>query len=65
MVNERIHTPLGIAETLLIEGGRITAVGTTATIGLHCDTRIVDLKERAVLPGFSDSHTHFVAWAQS
>ena len=65
LVNGRIHTPLGIAEALLIEGGRITAVGTTATIGLHCDTRIVDLKGRAVLPGFSDSHTHFVAWAQS
>lgn len=65
LINGRIHTPMGIVESLLIEGGRIAAVGTTATIGLHCDTRIVDLRGRAVLPGFSDSHAHFMAWAFS
>lgn len=65
LINGRIHTPTGIAEALLIEAGCISAIGTTSTIGLHCDTRIVDLQGRALLPGFSDSHAHFMAWAQS
>ena len=43
LINGRIHTPMGMAEALLIEAGRIAAVGTTATIGLHCDTRLIDL----------------------
>ena len=64
LINGRIHTPMGMAEALLIEAGRIAAVGTTATIGLHCDTKLIDLEGRSVFPGFSDSHAHFLAWAQ-
>lgn len=65
LINGRIHTPMGMAEALLIEAGRIAAIGTTATIGLRCDTKPIDLKGRSVFPGFSDSHAHFLAWAQS
>ena len=65
LINGRIHTPAGIAEALLIEAGRIAAVGTNSTIGLHCNTKIIDLQGRAVFPGFSDSHAHFMAWAES
>lgn len=65
LINGRIHTPMGIMDALLVEGGRIASVGTTSNLGLHCDTRIVDLQGRTVLPGFSDSHAHFMAWAQS
>ena len=65
LINGRIHTPMGMAEALLIEAGRIAAIGTTATIGLRCDTKLIDLKGRSVFPGFSDSHAHFLAWAQS
>ena len=63
LINGRIHTPMGMAEALLIEAGRIAAIGTTATIGLRCDTKLIDLKGRSVFPGFSDSHAHFLAWA--
>ena len=65
LINGRIHTPMGMAEALLIEAGRIAAIGTTATIGLRCDTKLIDLKGRSVFPGFIDSHAHFLAWAQS
>ena len=65
LINGRIHSPAGPAEALLIEAGRIASVGATSTIGLHCDTKIIDLQGRSVFPGFSDSHAHFLAWAQS
>ena len=48
LVNGRIHTPMGMAEALLIEAGRIAAIGTTATSGLHCDTRLIDLGGRSL-----------------
>src|SRR5450432_2297953 len=39
---------------LLIEHGRVTAVG----IGLDAATRVVDVSGRFVVPGFIDSHVH-------
>ena len=50
------------AEAAAVRGGRIAAVGTTAEIrplaGL--DTAVLDLKGAFVLPGFIDSHVHFI-----
>ena len=49
---------------VVIEDGTITAVGKTADIlsDSVVDTKydVVDAKGKAVLPGFVDSHTHFV-----
>lgn len=64
-VNGRIHTPQGTAEALLIEAGRIVKSGQASDILLHEDAEIVDLKGCSVLPGFIDSHMHFMSWAQS
>ena len=59
----RVHTPTGLAEALLIEGGRVTEVGSAA--GLHMeDALVIDLKGRAVFPGFADSHMHFMSWLE-
>lgn len=47
---------------VLIEDGIITMVGTTEGILLNLpkDCQILDVKGHAVLPGFVDSHTHFI-----
>jgi imidazolonepropionase len=48
---------------LRIEAGTITAVGTTAdvmTAGATDGFTIIDAAGKAVLPGFVDSHTHFI-----
>ena len=50
--------PVLDADTLVAEGGRITAVGKAAEVdGENADTRI-DAKGTAVAPGLIDSHCH-------
>ena len=63
LVNGRIHTPAGVRESLLIEGGRISE--TSLPPKAHPDTEVVDLKGRSVFPGFADSHMHLMAWLES
>ena len=50
------------AEAMAISGDKILAVGTTADIrALASDeTEVVDLENRRVVPGFQDSHIHFL-----
>jgi len=50
------------AQAMAISGDKIVAVGTTAEIrALASDeTEVIDLKNRRVVPGFQDSHTHFL-----
>lgn len=55
-----------LAEALAVKDGKIAAVGATADIlALYASqvppARVVDLAGRTVLPGFTDSHTHFIA----
>jgi predicted amidohydrolase YtcJ len=70
-VNGRVHTPLGVREALLIEGGRVAELGTNAEIAPRAngtsdgDMEVFDLKGRSVFPGFGDSHMHFMAWLES
>ncbi|EED33536.1 amidohydrolase 3 [gamma proteobacterium NOR5-3] len=49
-----------VAEALAIEGGRIIAVGDSDELLALADknTRGIDLKGQALLPGFVDSHSH-------
>jgi len=50
------------AEAVAVWGERIVAVGTSAEIDAWqgARTKVIDGKERRVLPGFNDSHVHFV-----
>ena len=66
-VDGRIHTPVGIREALVVEAGRIAAVGSASDLLLHAgnETEVVDLKGRSMFPGFGDSHMHFMSWAES
>jgi len=51
------------AEAVAVGGEKIMRVGSTAEIKKMAGekTEVVDLKGRLVLPGFIDSHTHFLA----
>lgn len=51
-----------VAEALAINGDRILAVGSRATIDgyIGLGTRVVNLNGGMLLPGFIDTHTHFV-----
>ncbi|MFK7830328.1 MAG: amidohydrolase family protein [Congregibacter sp.] len=47
--------PLG---TVLVSGNKIIAVGGEEQIGPYQATRTLDAKDRVVMPGFSNCHTH-------
>ncbi|HEV2864721.1 MAG TPA: amidohydrolase [Pyrinomonadaceae bacterium] len=51
------------AEAVAVVGNRIVAVGTTAEVKKYAGprTRVIDAKGALVLPGFNDSHTHFLS----
>jgi hypothetical protein len=55
------------AEAVAVQGDRITVVGSNAevrkTLGPH--TCILDAEGRLTLPGFNDSHVHFLVGGQS
>jgi predicted amidohydrolase YtcJ len=51
------------AEALAVKGDTIVAVGSNKKIGTYIDkkeTEIIDLQGKLALPGFNDSHVHFV-----
>jgi imidazolonepropionase-like amidohydrolase len=43
---------------LLIQNGKIVAVGDARTVRLSSDVQIVDLKGKVVMPGLVDTHSH-------
>lgn len=51
-----------VAEAIAISGDRILAVGSRATIDGYIgpQTRVVELRGGMALPGFIDTHTHFI-----
>ena len=66
IVNATIHTmdpQQPTAEAVAIYGNRIVAVGTTKEIKklVGSGTRTIDAKKQLVLPGFNDSHVHFLS----
>lgn len=50
------------AQAIAIDGGKITAVGSTAQVLKHKtqDTRVIDAGGRTVIPGLNDSHLHII-----
>jgi predicted amidohydrolase YtcJ len=64
IVNGRVYSGAGtFHEAVAISGNRVLQVGRTADIEqLRTPaTEVIDAGGRAVLPGFNDSHVHFVA----
>ena len=53
------------AEALAIRGGKIIAVGSEKDIESYrgASTRAIDAKDHLVLPGFVDTHVHFIGGA--
>ncbi len=54
-----------VEEAIAIRGNRVMRVGSDREIGrlVGPHTRVIDLKGRALLPGFEDSHIHFLSLA--
>ncbi len=46
------------AEVLVVEGGRVAAIGARALSSAHPDAETVDLQGRTLVPGFIDAHNH-------
>jgi predicted amidohydrolase YtcJ len=55
------------AEAVAIDGNLIMAVGSSATISKLAgpDCKVIDLGGRRVVPGFNDSHVHFLTGGDS
>lgn len=57
---------LGRADSMAVSGGRITAVGNRLEKDSDFTTHEkINLRGRTVIPGFTDSHTHFFFFAMS
>jgi predicted amidohydrolase YtcJ len=66
VVNANVHTMdpgQPVAQAIAILGERIVAVGTDKEIKKLAGplTRTIDARKRLVLPGFNDSHVHFLS----
>jgi predicted amidohydrolase YtcJ len=66
IVNAKIHTmdaAKPTAEAVAIYGQRVVAVGSNKEIRgmVGADTRLIDARGQLLLPGFNDSHVHFLS----
>jgi hypothetical protein len=54
-----------VVQAVAVKDDRILACGTTETIHAMASnqTRVVDLGERLMVPGFTDAHFHYFDWA--
>ena len=65
LVNGKIVTvdkSFSVQEAVAIRDGKILAAGPTSNIRAlaGAETKVIDLKGRAVIPGLIDSHIHFL-----
>ena len=50
-----------VDQAIVIRGGRFVAIGPRATTAVPTGARIIDLRDRSVLPGLIDAHTHLTS----
>ncbi|KAM0228873.1 hypothetical protein ACHAPO_010397 [Fusarium lateritium] len=64
--NAKYDTPVQFADSMLVQGGKIAAMGSYQDIanGIE-DLEIHDLQQRVVLPSFIDGHMHLLLLGQS
>lgn len=64
--NGKIYTidhNFSLAQAMAIDNGKIVEVGTDADIlSKYSSSKITNLKEKAVYPGFIDAHCHFISY---
>ena len=56
-----VHTAVGRVlpeATILIEGGKIAAVGAGASVRVPAGARVIELAGKHIVPGFIDNHSH-------
>lgn len=53
-----ISSPMIARGTVLIDNGKIVAVGPVDQIRIPRDTKVVDLEGKVILPGLVDTHSH-------
>ena len=58
--SEPIENPV-----LVIEDGRLTAVGTKDQVPVPPDAKRIDLTDKVLLPGLIDAHVHLEGWRDS
>lgn len=68
LTNSRIYTPDGFSshDSMLVADGRIKLLGSLSDCrsALSGAVEVIDLKGRALLPAFTDIHTHFNEFAR-
>src|SRR5438876_6510705 len=50
---------------IVIDNGRITAVGPRSRVRIPAGARTLDAKGKFVVPGLIDSHVHYRSWMRS
>ncbi len=53
-----VNDTFDVASAIVIKDGKILAVGGEDLVGKYKASRVIDLKGREVLPGFTDTHIH-------
>ncbi len=53
-----LAAPIADADTILVEGGRISRIGRASSMTLPDDVTVIDAKGSAIMPGMIDNHSH-------
>jgi hypothetical protein len=67
LTNGRIHlmdAALSIVDTVVVREGRVAFAGRRADISAGVGEALIDLRGRAVFPGFVDAHAHLMSLAK-
>jgi len=60
LVTGVLEQPRAVADAIVVDGGRIAAIGAASRIGATSADVMVDCLGTTVIPGLIDSHCHVV-----